>query len=147
MYRYFCLVIFSLALASGHARANSQDWSEPGYTQSFHACLVKAGRDGSAILACEDAETHRQDVLQNAAYQKLHASLSAYQRDLLVKSERAWIEFRDNECAFREAQLIGGPLGIEASAQMHFKAECLLKQTRQRTDALQDIYEGSKPRN
>lgn len=121
--------------------ANAQDWSQPGYSAAFHACLTKAGHDGAAIVVCENAETPGQDDQLNTAYQRLHAILRPYQRDLLVKDERAWIAFRDAECAFQGSQLIGGPPGIEMQAWASQKADCMLRQTHDRVRTLEDDYQ------
>jgi uncharacterized protein YecT (DUF1311 family) len=140
MLRQLLVGIITACLVISSSNAQTHGWSEEGYTAVFQACLIKAGTDVAAELACQGAETHRQDAMLNAAYQKLSARLSPYQRSLLVKSERAWIVFRDSECSFQGAQLIGGPLGIEATAQTQFKSECLLRQTHQRVRVLLSDY-------
>lgn len=134
------LLIGTIVLLGNSACAQAQDWSEPGYTPTFRACLAQAGGDDDRILACTNAETSRQDAMLNGVYKRLSARISPYQRELLLKSERAWITFRDTECAFQGAQLIGGPLGIEARAQADSKSECLLRQTRQRVHTLESDY-------
>ncbi len=73
------------------------------------------------------------DTKLNSTYQTLTAKLSQTQKNELVKSQTAWIKFRDNECAFRSGYYKGGrlyQLGF-------FQSKCLTYVTEQRTKDLE----------
>jgi len=125
------------ALSSGWAAAAE---TPSGYSAEFGSCLSKAGDNADPRDACVKAETVHQDKLLNEAYTRLLAKLNARQKEALTLSERAWIKFRDAECDFQGAVDIGGPLGIQVQAANEARAECLLKQTHLRAEALKESY-------
>jgi len=88
--------VVAVTLAAGHGTA--QDCSAPADQQAMTACA------GMAFEAA-DAEL-------NARYREVVARLSGNPeaRDLLVQAQRAWIAFRDGECAFASAGVAGGSI-------------------------------------
>ncbi|GGD92993.1 hypothetical protein GCM10011390_09660 [Aureimonas endophytica] len=94
------------------------------------ACGAKATQ--SDLDACAGAELKRADADLNARYAELVARLGDDQKvkTKLVAAQRAWIGFRDAECALRAAGVEGG------SAQPMVVADCRAELTRKRADDL-----------
>ena len=113
------------------------------YSTEYHSRVGHAGGDDDKRIACVKAETVRQDATLNVAYSRLMGRLSAYQKQQLRLSERAWIEYRDAECNFQSSINIGGPAGIVARAQSDAHDECLLRETALRAEALKASYGSS----
>lgn len=83
---------------------------------------------------CVHAEYDLADKELNAAYKKAMAAVKASAtpefKDKLVAAQRAWIEFRDKDCAFDAALFEGGTMyGILYTA-------CLTDRTNTRTREL-----------
>ena len=70
------------------------------------------------------------DAALNANYKALLAALDAADQNRLRDSQRAWIAFRDKECAFRSQGSARG------SASALANANCIADLSRQRADAL-----------
>lgn len=97
--------------------------------------------DANVMLECEKAAVAKEDAALNAAYRKLYAFIKPYQRDSLQKAERAWIQYRDAECAFAGAQAFPGALlGEMTSWQAEDKTECLVKVTQSQVENLDAFY-------
>ncbi len=64
----------------------------------------------SDMNICADKDYRAADKLLNAAYAKAVAGLDAHSRDLLKTAQRAWIKFRDAECAYEAAPNEGGTI-------------------------------------
>lgn len=64
------------------------------------------------MTACADAAYRAADAKLNAAYKAIASRLTddADARKLLVAAERAWIAFRDAECAFATSAASGGSI-------------------------------------
>jgi len=103
-------------------------------------CFDAAGANVGKLYACRSPEIARENARLNVAYKRLYARLNPYRRTLLGKSQAAWISFRKVQCDFESSQLVGGPLGIEARAQVEALNRCLTDQTRSRVRALKDAY-------
>ena len=92
-------------------------------------------------------DAHKADAELNATYQALLSQLDGGDQQRLRDAQRAWIAFRDKDCAFRAQGSAGGSASALASAQ------CTDDLTRQRADALKrqlDCPEGDVacvPRN
>jgi len=85
-----------------------------------------------AIDACAGNADQRADAELNRQYRALQHRLND-DRDgakKLTDAQRAWIAFRDAECAFQTARVAGG------SAEPAARATCLEQMTRARTAAL-----------
>ena len=96
-------------------------------------CAVKTNAE---LVACAKAAKATEDAALNAAYKRPLPRLSTYQKEQLKRSERAWLQFRDAQCGFEGSVVVGGPLGIIAFAQTEAEANCYLRETHARTDAL-----------
>jgi len=89
--------------------------------------------DQAGMTACAAAQYKQADAALNAAYKQASARLKddKDQHQRLVAAQRAWIAFRDAECAFKTGLAEGG------SAYPMLLAQCQAALTEQRTAALQ----------
>lgn len=96
------------------------------------------------ICAARDHEAADKEL--NAQYKKTRAAMVAWDAELegdqkgaekaLLKSQRAWIDYRDGECAAEGFQARGGSL------EPMLVSGCMAKLTRQRTKELADLADG-----
>ena len=88
-------------------------------------CLASSS---SALTAqqCQTEELKRADDALNAAYRRLQGVIDPELKPRLVKAERAWIAFRDAECAY------AGPPGRPGDQDA-----CIVRETTARAHALQ----------
>lgn len=96
------------------------------------------------ICAARDYEAADKEL--NAQYKKTRAAMVAWDAELesnlkgaekaLLKSQRAWIDYRDGECAAEGFQARGGTL------EPMLVSGCMAKLTRQRTKELVDLADG-----
>lgn len=84
-----------------------------------------------AMNRCAEAEYAQADARLNQVYQAVKSDLSGSQEDALIAAEKAWIDFRDGNCAFEQAQYAGG------SIQPTVYYGCLTTSTLDRIDRLQ----------
>jgi uncharacterized protein YecT (DUF1311 family) len=84
------------------------------------------GATQTDMNACAASDYARADKELNGAWGKLPKS------EPLVATQRAWIAFRDAECAYRAAQFEGG------SIAPLIRSSCMAELTRQRTQMLID---------
>ncbi len=86
----------------------------------------------AGMNACADAEYRREDARLNGQYGKIAARLAddAEGKARLKAAERAWIAFRDAECAFSTAAASDG------SAYPMLLSQCRAELTRTRADQL-----------
>jgi uncharacterized protein YecT (DUF1311 family) len=80
---------------------------------------------------CAEAEYAQADATLNQVYQSVKGNLSANQVDALITAEKAWIDFRDTNCAFVQSQYAGGSI-----APMVYYG-CMTTTTQDRVDVLQ----------
>jgi len=60
---------------------------------------------------CAAREYRKHDAEMNGVYNRLLARLAdAQQKSLLVEAERAWIAYRDRQCAFQTSGTVGGSI-------------------------------------
>jgi len=95
------------------------------------------------IVTCIAAETEVWDRLLNQTYRETRARFAERDRtegnaalpieDALVEAQRAWIAFRDAECALNYAAFQGGTIRSVVSAS------CALAMTARRTVQLRDV--------
>ena len=101
-------------------RGTAEDCSGDMPQLEINQCLMRDYEDADAAL--------------NAVYKKLVAAVEKNSdkkaKDLLVKSQRAWIPFRDGECAYVADAMRGG------SAYNMLYYGCLADMTRERTTQL-----------
>ena len=81
---------------------------------------------------CADKDYQAADKKLNEAYRKAAAQEDAHGRDLLKQSERAWIAYRDAECAYQANASQGG------SIQPMEYSNCLTEKTKARIKELQN---------
>lgn len=117
----------SLLLLAAAPAAHALDRS-PAYDK----CLAKvAAQNTAGIVACSTAELKVQDARLNAAYQSALARLERpRQKMTLQKAQRAWIAFRDADCATFYDTDWGTVSRIDANI-------CLLQRTQRRAEELE----------
>jgi uncharacterized protein YecT (DUF1311 family) len=101
-------------------------------------CIADTNDEMRAITACIDAETAAWDLLLNEQYRGLSTTLRQRDPDLPVllrDAQRAWISYRDAQCAFDHARWRDGGL------RSVVKANCMMTTTAQRTLELRDMRE------
>jgi len=105
------------------------------YSPAYEACLAKPENDNTlGILKCGEAELKVQDARLNKAYKADMADLAdaAPAKAALLKAQRAWIAYRDADCA--TVQILSGgtiaPIYVQS---------CHLKHTALRAQALEDL--------
>jgi uncharacterized protein YecT (DUF1311 family) len=109
------------------AAAAPADPVQARYTPAYDKCLASPeGQSTLGMIDCTGAELKLQDARLNAAYRKTMAALNARQKAKLQAAQRAWVAFRDAECASYEDEDWGTISRINASA-------CVLHMTVQRT--------------
>jgi uncharacterized protein YecT (DUF1311 family) len=97
------------------------------YTPAFDKCLASPdGQSTMGMIECTQQEADLQDARLNAAYKKAGAGLNARQKAKLLAAQRAWIVFRDAECASYQDEDWGTVSRVLA-------AGCVLHMTVQRT--------------
>lgn len=81
---------------------------------------------------CAAQENKAADKELNSLYKQITAHLmdNAHAKQLLVKAQRAWIEFRDAECSFSASGVEGG------SVYPMIHDECITNLTKARVEAL-----------
>ena len=100
---------------------------EARYTPAFHACLdAPDGQSTMGTVQCIGVELKVQDAALNAAYRALVADMTPDQKAGLQKAQRAWIAFRDADCAARYSPDWGTISSITANM-------CVLQRTVERT--------------
>ena len=110
---------------------------EARYTPAYDQCL--ASPDGASTLGmivCTQKELDFQDARLNSVYRKTMASLNARQTAKLQTAQRAWIAFRDAECASYQDEDWG-------TISRVISAGCVLHMTVQRTMDLEHYPPGS----
>jgi uncharacterized protein YecT (DUF1311 family) len=98
----------------------------------FAACMDKAGGVTPAMLDCIAGETERQDARLNRAYLELSAGLSGERKKGLVEAQRAWLRFRDLNCAFYDDPDGGTEARVSAS-------DCVMTMTANRAAELEQL--------
>jgi len=121
----FKLIAVAALLSSGFPACAS----EPELSSRYSSCLDRAGGVTISMIDCIRAELALQDVKLNANYKLLGVNLSSFRKKQLVDAQRAWLSFRDANCAFY-ADPDGGTLAT-VMAQ-----DCLLNMTASRANEL-----------
>lgn len=102
---------------------------------AYERCMDKPENSTTyGILQCGDAEIAFQDARLNKAYKADMADLadSPEVKAALLKAQRAWIAFRDADCATVGA-LSGGTI------RPIYMQNCYLQHTARRAQALEDL--------
>jgi uncharacterized protein YecT (DUF1311 family) len=124
-----CLSILAAPVAGQAAEPQS---SSPKYSPAYDRCLASPeGQSTIGMIQCAAAELKLQDARLNRAYQEAMTRLDQpRQRTALKKAQRAWIAYRDADCASVYDPDWGSLARIEANA-------CVLDHTARRADALE----------
>ena len=106
--------------------------AEPKYSPAYERCLAAPdGQSTAGMIQCVAGELKLQDARLNRAYQEAMKRLDLpRQRAALKKAQRAWIAYRDADCASLYDPDWGSLARIEANA-------CVLDRTARRADALE----------
>jgi uncharacterized protein YecT (DUF1311 family) len=118
------IALLVLAVASSTTRAADVT------TPEFDACVKKSGGVTAEMMDCVNAETKRQDDKLNQSYQKLLALLKAPRKAQLVDAQRAWLKYRELNCAFYDDG--SGGTAAELAAN-----DCLVTMTAKRAAELE----------
>jgi uncharacterized protein YecT (DUF1311 family) len=99
---------------------------------AYEKCLARpSGQTTYGMVECIGVEVQAQDARLNRAYQAAIARLERpRQKAALQKAQRAWIAFRDADCASYLDEDWGSIARVEAN-------QCVLDRTRQRADELE----------
>ena len=127
MIRLFAAATVLLLATGAHA--------EPKFTPAYQKCLAApSGQSTAGMIDCIGAELKIQDARLNRAYQGAQKRMTLpRQKAALTKAQRAWIAFRDADCASRTDPDWGTLSRIEANS-------CVLDRTAERADDLQAFH-------
>ena len=128
MIRLFAAAVLLAAAASPVQAA------EPNYSPAYERCLAApSGQSTAGMIDCIGTELEAQDARLNRAYKAALKRLELpRQKAALQKAQRAWIPFRDADCASLYDQDWGTISRVEA-------ASCVLDHTARRADALESF--------
>jgi uncharacterized protein YecT (DUF1311 family) len=104
--------------------------SETEMSDEYSSCVDKANAATPALIDCALAETKRQDARLNENYKKLMSKLTDERKNALLEAQRAWIKFRDANCAFWDDPSGGQSAAVTAK-------ECILTMTADRASELE----------
>ena len=122
---------FSAALAIA-AATHAAGAHETGLSKQHAACLDKSGGTTMGMTECITTETQRQDARLNKAYKALMAELPSLRKKQLQEAQRAWIKFRDTNCAFYDDPDGGTLARVNANA-------CMMTATAERASELERL--------
>jgi uncharacterized protein YecT (DUF1311 family) len=95
-----CLVLATSGFGWPAVATAAPDPVEARLTPAYNRCLASPdGQSTMGMIDCVGAELKIQDARLNAAYRKAMSGLNARQHDKLQAAQRAWLAFRDAECA------------------------------------------------
>lgn len=80
------------------------------FSKAYGDCLDKSDGITLRMRECNGEELRRQDGQLNSLYRELSAKSTPEARAALVRTQRAWIAFRDAECEYEGEQHSGGTL-------------------------------------
>lgn len=104
---------------------------EARYTPALGLCLdTPDGQTTAGTVGCIAGELKIQDAALNAAYRRLAAGMNPRQQAGLRNAQRAWIAFRDADCASRQDWEWGSMSTVAANF-------CVLRRTVERTIELE----------
>jgi uncharacterized protein YecT (DUF1311 family) len=125
------LGVTALVALTGAAQAQTK--GTPAGSVEYKRCVASSGQRDAAVADCERSEYRRQDQGLNAVYKQLESKLDPSGKSKLRDAQRAWIAFRDSQCAYERSREDGGTLApvLEAS--------CLKRLTGQRVQDLRQM--------
>jgi uncharacterized protein YecT (DUF1311 family) len=119
----------ALAIAAAPLAASAH---ETGLSKPYAACMDKSGGVTMGMIECITAEHQRQDLLLNKAYKALMAGLPAPRKAQLQQAQRAWLNYRDANCAFYDDP--GGGTLARVNAN-----DCMMTATAERARELESF--------
>ena len=123
-------IVFGPAVAFALCGAALAQSASPPPGSEYDRCIASADQRGSALAKCEQAAYRREDKALNDAYQQLAAKVDVEAKAPLDRAQRAWLDYRDSECAY-EASHPGG-----AAPAPVVEARCMKRLTEQRAKDL-----------
>ncbi len=90
----------------------------------------------SEMIECADKDYRAADQSLNKAYSAFKKSQDEKGNELLLNAQRAWLKFRDANCALSADQARGGTLAPV------LEIGCLASMTKDRTKELNDLSKG-----
>jgi uncharacterized protein YecT (DUF1311 family) len=134
MTRWPAVIVALAAVSFTAAQAQPAKPKPPAAKPStnYERCLASAsGMSTAGMIECANAELRVQDGRLNNAYQSAILRLERpRQKVALQKAQRAWIAFRDADCAALYDEDWGSMARVQANA-------CVLEHTRRRADELE----------
>ncbi|SOZ52849.1 conserved hypothetical protein, DUF1311 [Cupriavidus taiwanensis] len=127
-----CVAVVGLAVAANPAAAAENGGAKNGgLSADYERCMGRAVSTAD-MLNCAALESRAQDTALNSAYQSLLRRLEAPRTGQLRVAQRAWLEYRQANCAY-----VSNPAG--GSAARVAGASCLLEMTAARVRELRDF--------
>lgn len=127
MRRLILITAALLAAAPAFAQDEPTDPVMARYTPGYDKCLESPeGGSTAGMIGCIGQELEIQDKALNAAYAKAMGDLNDRQKARLRTAQRAWLAFRDADCASQQDEDWGTLSRITANA-------CVLRMTVERT--------------
>ncbi len=104
-------------------------------SEQFSHCVENSDGATASIIECIGAEYKQQDERLNKAYKTLMSEVSPERQKQLKTAQRAWISFRDANCAFYDDPEGGTLARISAN-------DCMMTTTAKRATELESFLEG-----
>lgn len=102
-------MLLLLAASLSAPVASAATATKPAATDAAEeSCVARSGGVTTALHACYAASGKRADIRLNAAYRRAAAGLEPPVRARLVAAQRAWLAFRNFDCAVVTAREAGG---------------------------------------
>lgn len=132
-FRSTILTVVATTVVATPALAVDPAKVEARYTPALQICLDSPdGASTMGMVQCIGEELKVQDAALNAAYRELVKDMTPDQKAGVQKAQRAWIAFRDADCASRYSPDWGSISTIDANM-------CVLRRTVERTMELEDF--------
>jgi uncharacterized protein YecT (DUF1311 family) len=101
-----------------------------------NADLRCGSRNDQSERECFERLFARADSELNSAYSKVRSQLGRTDRQTLLQTQRAWLRYRDGQCALESSMNRGGTLEITS------EVACKARLTRDRTKQLTNYLAG-----
>lgn len=110
-YAAFLVSTVFMVVAGTDARANDCAEGNLKFSKEYESCMDKANGVTVDMRACIHNELERQDARLNFVYQKYSASVAPNVLKRLREAQRAWIQYRNKDCAWAGAPDENATLG------------------------------------
>lgn len=101
-------------------------------SKEFDSCMNRSGGVTIGMIECMVQETEKQDARLNREYKKIMSQLSDERKKTLLVAQRAWIRYRDSNCAFYADPEGGTMARVLANS-------CVMSMTAERADEITSI--------